>query len=264
MPVYSFLKEVNTSSKAKNSLAIVSVGYFISKFIDIIKNIILARLLLPTDFGVVALALFLTELLRQVARSEFNSAIIQKKSINDSVLYTGYTFSLISIVGVIVIAFFGADIYASYYDTESIAAIVKVISISFILFALGFIPETICSKELEFGKIVVAEVFAVFSSLVIAVVLATMGFGHWSIVWGIVAKFSLYQIGIYLMKPSKLKLVFDFNNDRKLFSFGSKVLLTTILVFIGNKIPDAIIGKTLGLAALGYYTLAFRWGGMGC
>lgn len=251
---YSAVKQ-----KAQKGLALVTGGYVFTKLSDLVKNIILARLLMPEDFGIVALALFLTEFLRQISRSELNSAIIQRLKVDERAIYTGFTFSIVSTVAVIGIGWLISDFYAAYFNSENLSPIIKVICLSFILFTIGFIPETIYIKQLNFKKIVLIELLSALISALLAVYLAWLGFGYWSLVYGIVAKFSFYQIILFLSSMPTLKLVFDFSVASKLFKFAAKVLLTTILAFVGNKIPDVIIGKTFGVAALGYYALAFRW-----
>lgn len=246
--------------RAIKSLTIVSIGHILIKTIDAVKNIVLARLLFPEDFGVVAIALFLTEFLRQISQSGFNAAVIQKSEIDDRTIYTGFTFSLLSTIIVIVIAWLSADFYEGFYDNDQIDAVVKVISISFIVLSIGFVPGTILTRQLDFNKIVLSELLALIFSALLAIFMAYLGFGFWSLVSGIIARMTLNQLFLFLVKPLKLRLVFDFVVAKKLFSFGLKVLITTILAFIANKIPVAIIGNILGVTVLGYFALAFRWG----
>ena len=168
--------------KTQKGLALVTVGYVFTKFLDLVKNIILARLLMPEDFGLVALALFLTEFLRQISRSEFNSAIIQRFKVDQRAIYTGFTFSIVSTVGVIGIGWLISDFYAASFNSENLSPIIKVICLSFILFTIGFIPETIYIKQLNFKKIVLIELLSALISTMLAVYLAWLGFGYWSLV----------------------------------------------------------------------------------
>jgi len=251
--------QMDIKAKTIRSVTAASGGHILRKILDLAKHIILARLLIPEDFGIVALALFLSEMLRQIGSAGLSEAVIQRHDADERTLHAGFTFSLISSVVFYGIVWFTSGVYAKFYDNDQVDLVVKVLGLCMITRALGFIPETMLVKQLDFRKTVIVDLLAAVGGASLSIVLAVSGFGYWSIVYGIVAKSCLTASLLFVFRPSRVQVVFDLGIARRLFPFGIQIVLTSILVFLVNKLPDAIIGGILGTTALGYYFFAFRW-----
>src|SRR5262245_16231189 len=137
---------MDVKSKAVRSLMALALSQVFTKGLGIAKNVVLARLLAPNEFGLVATAYVLTETLRPLAAAGFHDAVIQRKDVDDKILNAGFTFSLASSCLVIGVAWCVAGLYANFYHDGRITSIVRVVSLSYL--ALGFIPETVLIKQL--------------------------------------------------------------------------------------------------------------------
>ena len=252
----------NLKTKTVKSLGVVSVAQFFVRTVEISKNIVLARILLPEDFGIVAIALFITELLRQMSTPIFQSALIQKKNANERDINAGFTFGLISSLIAFVVLALIANLYDEFFHYTNIKFVVNVTSVYVILATIGFVPEVTLTRQLDFKRLVYIEGIAVICGASISIVMAYLGLGFWSIIAGIVLRLIFYHIFLFFYYISKIKirLVFDVVIAKDLFLFGRHILLMSLLVFLVNKMPDVIIGQILGVTAVGYFVLANRWG----
>ena len=252
--------QMNIKAKTIQSIVAASGGHLLAKTLDLAKNIILAWVLVPEDFGLVALALVLTESASQIGSGGIQEAVIQKNDTDERTVQIGFSLTLITSFLTLGIVWYAASLYGGMYNSQEINVLVKVLSICIIAKTVGFVPQTMLIRQLDFREKIVVELMAAVCGAIVAIGLAVWGFGYWSIVGGILGRALAVPGFLFFVRPSRVKLIIDLHVARRLLSFGFQVVLTSALALLVNRVPDAIIGGLLGTTALGYFVLALRWG----
>jgi O-antigen/teichoic acid export membrane protein len=220
--------------------------------------IVLARLLVPEDFGIVAISGVVVGIITLFQDLGMGSAIIQKKRIDEGHLATSFLVSFVTGVAIALSIVAVSPFIASFYGKSILKPIIMVSSIGFVLSPLMSIHHSILTKNLEFKKIGILGVLNQVLSGGTSVALALASFGVWSLVLGkLVAQVIL--IPIY-WKTAKWTPKFRFRKSsfQELFSFSSSLLGFNILNYFSRNFDNLIVGKYLGAATLGYYSVAYN------
>jgi len=221
-------------------------------------TIILARLLIPEDFGVIAISSVIVGVITLFQDLGMGSAIIQKKEIDEDHLATSFSVSVVTglVIAALVIGI--SPIVASFYGKSILKSIIMVYSIGFVLSPLVSIHNSILTKNLEFKKIGILNVLNQVLSGGISVILALTNFGVWSLVLGKLVAQSM-MIPVY-WKTAKWIPKFRFRKScfQDLFSFSSSLLGFNILNYFSRNFDNLVVGKYLGATTLGYYSVAYN------
>ncbi|WP_340817866.1 lipopolysaccharide biosynthesis protein [Methanolobus sp. WCC4] len=239
----------------------ISAGMSVfSKVLGMLTSVVLARLLLPSDFGIITIVYIFLGAMNLFTELGFGSAVIHRKEKIEEALGTSFTINLIISVFLFFIIFFAAPYLASFYDEPVITNVLRVLGIGIIFSAFQFVPSVYFRKNLQFGKTAIPAFVSGLTNTIVAIILAYSGFGVWSLVYGSLASTFVNVVMLLIMCPCKPKLTFDMDIGKELFVFGKYLFAANIIIFINLHIDDAIGGKLLGITALGYYYLAYRWG----
>lgn len=246
----------------KRKLYIGSIWQAISQFgsqgINFILLIILARLLAPSDFGLLGMVTVITGFLGYFSEFGFIASIIQKKHIDELDCNTAFWSGIVLSVLLYGIVFWSAPLIAKFYDQPQLTLITRVIFIDFLIRPFTFVHSALEAKALKYNRLATAQLLSLFPSGLIAVILALVGFGVWSLVFQQIAK-SFFAVMILIVlvrwKPS---LVFSFKRLKELLGFGVHFTAHNVIKFFAENIDYLLVGKLLGPTSLGIYTLAFR------
>jgi O-antigen/teichoic acid export membrane protein len=231
-----------------------------SRFSGIITSVVLARLLLPSDFGTITIAYIFLGAMNLFTELGFGSAVIHRKEKIEEALGTSFTINLIISVLLFIVIILIAPFIASFYDEPTITNVLRVLSIGIIISSFQFVPSVYFRKNLQFRKMAIPTVLSGLTNSVISITLAYFDFGVWSLVYGSLASTCVNVGTLLFLCPCKPKITFNKDIATELFVFGKYLFVANIIVFINLHIDSAVGGKLLGLTALGYYYLAYRWG----
>lgn len=223
------------------------------QFVQFFLSIILARLVSPSDYGIIALILVFIQIATVFIQSGFNTALIQKQDSDDTDFSTVFYFSLFVATFLYVILFLLAPYIAKFYNQEIIGSIIKVISITLFFGAVNSVQCAYVSKTMQFKKFFFSSIIALVGSGFIGVVLAYKGFGVWALVVQQLVNNFLTTIVLYLTVTWRPKLVFSFVRLMELFSFSWKLLCSGLLDVIFKNIYNLIIGRIYNSQMLGVY-----------
>jgi len=228
---------------------------FISRFII---NMILAKLLIPDDFGLVAIVVIITEVLTAVADLGFNAAIIQKKSISKYDINTAFILNASLSLLLTVAVYFSASLIGGFYDDIRLIPLIKLLSIILFVRAISSVQIALCDRELNFKKVVIITSIAITVSSIVKIVLAFLDFKAKSIVIGEIVNHAIISISFWVTTSWKPNLkLFNFESFKKLFSFGSKIMLTNTISLISQKVDILLIGKLITAFYVGIYSFSF-------
>jgi lipopolysaccharide exporter len=245
------------SSRAMKSSVWIFTLKITERLFQLIRTIVLARLLSPNDFGLFGIALLVLYMLETFTETGFQNALIQKKGEIRSFLDTAWTVGLIRGSVIAAIVFFLAEPASIFFNAPDAEAILRVICASIILHSLTNITVLYFQKELEFHKYFKYHFSGTIADIVVVIVSAVILRSVWALVLGLLAGNLVRCIMSYIIEPYKPKIRFNAIQARELFSFGKWVLGTSIVTFLFNHGDDGFVGKFLGVTTLGFYQIAF-------
>lgn len=226
--------------------------------LQFIVTAILARLLLPSEFGLVGMAAIITGLVFSVRELGLSAAIVQRKDLDD--LHLSSSFWVNVGAGLV---FFGlcsaiAPFAARFFRKEIVAPILIISSTGFVISSLGIVHRAGLLRRLDFKAIAVAEIGTSLGYGAASVLMAVLGFGVWSLVYG-----SLFGslVGVILWWAGfRWKPAFRFSRQKfyELFKFGGNVMGSGLISYFNQNVDYLVIGRRLGASPLGIYTLAFK------
>jgi O-antigen/teichoic acid export membrane protein len=247
---------MNLARKTVVNISLVTIATFTVKFIQFLTKILLARILLPTEFGMVAIGIVIIDTFAIFRDFGLGSALIQRsKNIE---IATSSTFVLTSLISVFLFltCFFSAPFISDFYAYPDLELVIKFLSFSLLLGSLDTVPRTLLSKDLDFGKAVLPEVFANLFYSLSTILLALNGYGIWSLVYGFliasVASFFTY----WYLRPWRINLSLDFAISLELFNFGKYILASGLVTFFILNIDLLFVINFFSLEQVGFYSLA--------
>lgn len=247
------MNDSNLQKKIKNGLIWVFLERIGSKAIQFILQLLLARILVPEDYGLCALLLVFINIATILINSGFPTALIQKadsKSIDySSVFYFSLTISII----VYILLFVYAPFIASLFGDSRISFLLRILSISLITGSYNSVQIAFLSKQLLFKKQFKANLIGIIISAILSIILAYIGLG----IWSLIIQYLSYQIAstIILCFLTKWHPTFEFSFTSliNLFNFGWKCMARSSLATIITSIYTATIGKFFTKYQLGIY-----------
>lgn len=227
-----------------------------SSTVNFIVTIILARLLSPEDFGLVAMVMVFFEFSSVFVESGFSTALIREKTISEIDKSTTFIFNFISAVIFYVVLFLAAPAIARFFNQDMLVWIVRVMALNLIFNAFSIIQRTTLIQQVHFKTQTKIRFLTVTITGAMAIFLAYRGFGVWSLVIRFGMSDLLDSILLWLMNRWMPKTGFSWASFRRLFGFGSRILAAAILDKFYTHIYKLLIGKFFAAATLGFYTQA--------
>lgn len=241
--------------KDKSVIAVLwnSAGGVLMIGISLIFSIILARLLDPADFGVIAIIMVVYILSQEIIRFGLETAIIQKEVVSDEEYSISFfiMFALSTVFALLL--YFSADWLGVFYQTESLAKISRIFSCLYFIDAIMHIQRIKLKKRLDFKRLNIFEISAKIIGGVIAVIMALKGFGLMSLVAQnlIIAAIQTVCICYYVNWWPSFNIKLSAIGD--LFHFGKFVLVSDFVYHISQRFDSLIVGKYFDMNLLGLY-----------
>ena len=239
---------------ALNALIWSGVEKFSLQAIGFISTIIVARLLTPADFGLIAMITVFIAVSNVFIDSGFGTAIIQKKDLNNSDCSTVFYFNLFIAAILYAILFFAAPFIASFYKQPSLTNLTRVLGLVLIFNSLGLIQIALIQKEIVFKTNTTINLIALLISSSIGITCALLNFGVWSLVIQQVCLSISKCALLWIFNSWRPILVFSRSSFKQLFHFSSRLLISEILETFFQNIYYLIIGRLFPATQLGYFT----------
>jgi len=228
------------------------------KAFSLIRLIIIGRILAPSDFGLMGIALLAMSAIETFSQTGYREALIQRKKVVDGYLNTAWTVLIIRGLLIFIILYFTAPYVALFFHTPQVKPIIQVLGLITFLQAFSNIGVIFFHKELEFNKVFIYHFLGTFTNFFVAVIAAIILRSVWALVLGLLAEKIVSLISSDVIHPYRPRLSGDIEKAKELFGFGRWVLGSSALVFIGEHIDDIFVGKVLSATALGFYQMGYR------
>jgi len=229
-------------------LLVKGLGFF--------STLVLAHILSPEDFGLIALATTVIALLEIFASFSFDLAVIQRREVGRATLDSAWTCKILAGISLSVILFFASTPISIFFDDNRLAALVVALSILPTLNGTTNIGFVLYRKELNLRKEFLLEGVAKSASVLTTLAGAMVLANYWALVVGIVVHSSIRVALSFAMHPYRPRATLV--DAPALFSFSKWVLLNNLLIFFNHKLTDLFIGRTTSATEVGYYTLSFE------
>lgn len=243
--------------RALQGTVFVAVSTYLCMGITFVSSIVLARILLPEHFGVVALATFFLELFGRVREFGFDQALIHRQEDLEEAFSAHFVLRIGTALLSLILALAAAPILNNFYNPETVR-IFLVLSVFVVFQAASATPRIALEKELLFKRTTVVDALSLFFSSLLAIFLALRGFGLWSLVVGNVSNTFFAFLGLFLVSPWRFRIKLNKKISGWFLKFGFFLWLGGLTTFILFKYNDFIAGTFLGAAVLGFYAKAFN------
>lgn len=241
------------SQKALNGVFWKFAEKFSGQLMQLIIQIVLARILLPSEYGLVGLLSIFITISDVFIIQGFTTALIQKKD-PDEVDYSSVFFAnIIMAIVLYAILYAIAPLLASFYSEPQLKNVMRVMANNVVVGALGAVHNAILSRNLDFKKSFMRNISNSLTQGIVGITMALHGFGVWSMV---ISKVSGTLVGVIVLWFSvrwQPQFIFSGKRVKSLFKYSSKVLGTNLLNAIFNNIHSLIIGRYYSTIDVGYF-----------
>jgi O-antigen/teichoic acid export membrane protein len=228
------------------------------RIISFLVMLVLARVVMPEAFGLVAAATVFTSFAQIFVDQGYSDAIVQFKNLEREHLDTAFWISIITGAVLTIGSIIFATLIAGLFREPRLIPIIKWLSPIFILSALSSVQQSLLRRNLAFKSLTIRSLVAVVSSGVVAVTMAFMGFGVWSLVAKLVVEGLVNFIALWQVSSWRPAFRFSRKHFKELFLFGAHILGGNFVDFLSVHSDDYLIFYFLGSIALGYYTLGYN------
>lgn len=218
-----------------------------------IVSIVLARILSPDTYGTIALITVFTNILNVFIDSGLGNALIQKKSADDVDFSTVFFFNILMCCILYGGLFLAAPVIAGFYNDASLTPVIRVLGITLIISGIKNVQQAYVSRTLQFRKFFFATLGGTIGAAVLGIIVALNGGGVWALVVQQIFNATVDTIILWFTVSWKPRLIFSIERLKGLFSYGWKLLVSSLLDTVYNNLEQLIIGKVYSNADLAYY-----------
>ena len=235
-----------------------AVSQLVTQLVAFATTIVLARLLVPADFGIVGMAALYAGLVQMLAEVGLGAALIQRRDLGDRDLDTVFWAGLVVSTVVLILSLAIAPLAATFFRNPEVVPVFRVSSFAFVITALGSVHRANLNRELRFDRIASVEIGSSLAYAVSAVALALLGLGVWAMIVGQLIRVSAETVLLWRKERWRPKARFDRTAFRSLMSFGGSVWGFNFLNYMRENVDFLAVGRMLGATPLGFYTMAYN------
>ncbi len=221
--------------------------------IQFVVQIVLARLILPEEYGTIALITIFISFANVFVQYGFNTALIQKKDANETDFSSVFFLSLVVAGLCYAILFISAPLIADFFENPMLIPLLRVLSTTLFLGGLNSIQNAVVARSLEFKKLFYSSLGAVVGSGTIGIVMAYNGFGAWALVAQQLTNQLMVAGILWFTVKWRPGFLFSLESLKGLFSFGWKLLVSALINMLYNNVQSLFIAKIYNPAMLGYF-----------
>ncbi len=244
--------------RAKSALYWSVASRYATRCLRLVATVILARLLLPEDFGVMAMAWAFLAFVANFGKLGLPAHIVRLPTLDRATLSTIFWINLLlgAVLGVVTLL--SAPFAVLFYRDPEVGYVVATLSI--IAFSIGVtpVPAGLLRRDMRFGQLAIVEVGQALAEVAFSITLALLHFGVWALVFGSIAGRAARVILLYACAPFRPGLTWRWECAREAFQFGGGMLGTSLAAVLARNADNAIIGAALGSHGLGLYSFSNR------
>lgn len=246
----------NLKNKAKKGLLWNTIERLATNGIQFVMTIVLARLLSPDDYGIIAMPAIFLAIAQVLIDSGFANALIRKPDLNDNDLSTAFYFNIIVGLVAYLALFFASPLIADFFNTPILSPLLKVTALVVLINSFGIVQQALMTKKFDFRTQAIITVSSTFLSGAGGIWMAYHGYGVWALVFQQVSASVLGVVLLWALGHWRPLKIWSKDSFRYLWDFGSKVIVIGLMDTIYNNVYSFVIGKKYNAVDLGNYTRA--------
>jgi O-antigen/teichoic acid export membrane protein len=247
-----------TNKKIASSFGWTAIIIYTNRVLGILTTLILAKMIAPEEFGIVAVASMMITVLGLLKDLGFSEAIIYQKRDDQAAIDSAYTLLIGGNVVLFLAAAALAPVVARFYDAPILLPVIVALASNLVWDAARAVPRALTRKNLEFRRLIVPEVVPVTISSALSIWMALSGYGVWSLVAKTVVHSVLGMILLRNLPDRRPRFRFDPTAARELMQYGRFIVGTTVVLVALYNIDRFYVSRIAGIAALGQFELAMR------
>jgi O-antigen/teichoic acid export membrane protein len=233
------------------------VQHFGDKVIFLGRTLILARLLTPDDFGLLAISMIAVDFLLSITDFGMIPALVQRPEIDERHYDSAWTINMVRALGVSVVVFLAAPLVAGLFAEPRATQLIRAVAIRPVIQAAASIKIADLVRGLRFRSLTFLYIPEALANTIVSIALAPL-LGVWALIAGALAGPATFALVSYVKAPYRPKISFDAAYSRPLVKFGQWIFLTSLVAVIGSSTVQAVISNQLGAAEVGLYFLAAK------
>lgn len=247
------MAEESLKNKVIGGMAWTGVEKVVSKAVNFAIGIALARMLAPTDYGVVGMLAIFIAVANTFTDSGLSNALIQKQNRTEKDFCTIFYFNVGVSIAFYAALFFASPYIAKFYNMPILEDVTKVVALSLVITGFTAVQRTRLTIDLRFQTQALISVISILVTGAVGLTLAFFGWGVWALVFQALAGQLISSICIWYCSRWMPKLIFSKESFKSLFGFGSKLLCSSLINTIYGNLYTLVIGKAFSPADVGYY-----------
>lgn len=226
---------------------------FLAQLISFVVSIVLARILLPEEYGIVALVMVFINIFNAFVTSGLGASLIQKKNADDidfsTMFYAGLGLAIV--LHIILCAF--SPLIANIYGMPSLTIVLIVMGLKMPISSISSIQQAYISKKMDYKKFFYATLIGTIISGVLGIIAAVKGLGVWALVIQYLSNSLIDTIVLFIVIKWRPKLLFSYERFKGLFKYGYKVMLSGVIGTLFEQLKNFVIGLKYSSVDLAYY-----------
>lgn len=235
----------------------------VQQLLSLVFGIFLARLLSPSDYGLVGMLAIFTAIASILQDSGFAIALINKKEVRDEDYNSVFWFNIVVSVACYFILFFSAPLIARFFHKPELVVLARWSFVGFVISSFGTAQNAYLIKHLMIRERSIANMVALAVSGIVGVVLAFRGFAYWSIVIQTLVLVTVLAAGYWYYSPWRPHFRWKAQPIREMFRFGFKILITNMAENFGTYLFSIVFGRCYTEREVGLFNQANKWNTMG-
>jgi PST family polysaccharide transporter len=234
------------------------LSYAVGRLLSLVSSILLARLLTPADFGLMAMATVIISFVDLFSNLGTAAAIIQQRTLSRELISSLFWLNVAFGVAVTAVLFLLAPLLAGLYREPRLVEVMQCLALTLCVGGLRSVHQALLQRELAFDTLAKVEIAAGLLSLVGGVVLAVLGFGVWSLVVQSVVWNVFMTVLVWIFSRWRPQMVFEWASIKTVARYSLNLTGFSVFNYFARNADKFIIGRYLGAQALGNYDLAYR------
>lgn len=226
--------------------------------ISILIGAVLARLLSPEEFGIVAIITVFISFFNLLSSFGFGAAIVQNQSLTDEDLSSIFSFTIVFGFVLSAIFFIGSPLISAFYGKEELTNLSRLMAVTILFYTFQIVPNALITKNLRFKEIGIISVIIHLITGAAAILLAYLGFSYYALIINGILNAVLLFIAYFFLAPVKLSFKIRLSSIRKIIKFSTYQFLFQFINYFAGNTDNLLIGKFFSASALGYYDKAYK------
>lgn len=221
--------------------------------VSFIVTVVLARLLLPEDYGIVSIIAIFTTIMNLFMDAGFRNALVQKLDADQTDYSTVFYFNVLMGLFLYLLMFLGAPFISSFYGKEYMTPYIRVMSLTLVLGGINGVQAALVAKRMEFKRFFFSSLSGTLLSAVVGIAMAYAGMGVWALIAQKLTNEAVDTGFLWITVKWRPSLVFSLERLKPLFNYGSKLLGSSLLNALVSNLAGLVIGKAYPAAMIAYY-----------